>query len=450
VPFPAGAACCYFAAKDKDIQQPAQKVFITWDPDKQLESFTVQPRFEGNAGEFGMVVPTPTQPRLDEMPRDFFRELAVFTILRSRAYPDSRLVVRGGGIGFGGLGGLGGGLGALGGGGWSVPRPPPVRVVETGLVGTLSYKILTADRANELYDWLKDNDYHYAGDEATLDFYVKKHWFFTVMKIDTTQMRKNEDGSYTGDVTPTRFQFTSAKLVYPLRITRISVRDHTEALLYVQAPYKIDLPGDLTFQFQWIPLLRAAQSSYGKNGTRPRALPGRGSQWLAASILEEPRLARRAEKLGFGFESGRRPGPNRDGRVATTLEWAKYLTADDIGVLRGTVPYTETVPDVDQGFTNDDMKNPRRTALVSRQIERRLAYLGRVRSDGYLVRDTPPEDVNQLRLLVGHLQEGQVLTKLRKIFTKAEMEDDLFLIPAKLGRAEDWSDYEEALSSSPP
>src|SRR5947209_16072709 len=48
-PSGADAACCYFSAQNADILQPAQKVFITWDPVKQLESFTVQPKFEGNA-----------------------------------------------------------------------------------------------------------------------------------------------------------------------------------------------------------------------------------------------------------------------------------------------------------------------------------------------------------------------------------------------------------------
>src|SRR5918996_911581 len=80
-PQPAESACCYFAAKDKDILQPAQKAFITWDPAEKVETFTVQPRFEGNARDFGMVIPTPSRPKLDEMPRDFFKELAVFTIL---------------------------------------------------------------------------------------------------------------------------------------------------------------------------------------------------------------------------------------------------------------------------------------------------------------------------------------------------------------------------------
>src|SRR5215213_11287522 len=78
---PAQAACCYFSAKDKDVNQPSQKAFICWDPAEKVECFTVQPKFEGNAQDFGMVIPTPSRPKLDEMPRDFFKALAVFTIL---------------------------------------------------------------------------------------------------------------------------------------------------------------------------------------------------------------------------------------------------------------------------------------------------------------------------------------------------------------------------------
>src|SRR5215216_5652108 len=88
----ADAACCYFSAKNADILQPAQKVFISWDPVKQVESFTVQPKFEGNALDFGMVIPTPTQPKLHEMPRDFFKELAIFSLLKKREVPHSKLL----------------------------------------------------------------------------------------------------------------------------------------------------------------------------------------------------------------------------------------------------------------------------------------------------------------------------------------------------------------------
>ena len=62
----------------------------------------------------------------------------------------------------------------------------------------------------------------------------------------------------------------------------------------------------------------------------------------------------------------------------------------------------------------------------------------------------PAEDLRQLQVLAGHLREGQFLTKFRKTFARDEMDDDLLLVPAKLGKAEDWSEYEEILPTSPP
>src|SRR5207249_5514701 len=92
VPELARGACCYFSAKNADILQPSQKAFITWEPQEKVETFTVQPKFEGNALDFGMVVPTPSQPKLHEMPRDFFKHLAVYSILKKREFPHSKLL----------------------------------------------------------------------------------------------------------------------------------------------------------------------------------------------------------------------------------------------------------------------------------------------------------------------------------------------------------------------
>jgi hypothetical protein len=127
----ADSACCYFAAKNADILQPAQKAFLTWDPVEKVESFTVQPKFEGNAADFGMVIPTPARPKLDEMPRDFFKELAVYTILMKREQPQSRLLpvvleslAAPGGRGGGGLAG-------------AKDEKSSVVVLEAGVVGSL-------------------------------------------------------------------------------------------------------------------------------------------------------------------------------------------------------------------------------------------------------------------------------------------------------------------------
>ncbi|HKB37828.1 MAG TPA: hypothetical protein VKD72_15380 [Gemmataceae bacterium] len=66
------------------------------------------------------------------------------------------------------------------------------------------------------------------------------------------------------------------------------------------------------------------------------------------------------------------------------------------------------------------------------------------------VREAPAEDLKQLQVLAGHLKEGQFVTKFRKTFAKDEMDDDLLLVPARLGKAEDNSEYEEILPTSPP
>jgi hypothetical protein len=446
----ADSACCYFSAKDKDILQPAQKAFLTWDPVEHVESFTVQPKFEGNASDFGMVIPTPSKPKLDEMPRDFFKELAVFSILKQRQRPHSKLLYDlrtrlAAGTGLANLGAE-----QLDEKKSAAPRQPAVKVLEAGVVGSLDYKIIEAGRADDLFTWLKENKYSYAGDEATLDFYVQKKWLFTVMKIDTAQMKKNPDGSFAGEVTPTRFQFASEQLVYPLKITQLSVKEKTEALFYVQAPSKVDLPGDLTYQYQWVPMLQNARGWYNKGTFGTNDLPGKADEWLDAIKAQTNDLLRKGNELGFGFASGQRPLPNKDGKIATTLEWARKLTADDIKVLKGAAPYSEKVPNVDDGFTEADLKEEKKAEAIRKVIQQRLDKCQKEHPAGYLVREAPADDLKALKVLAGHLKEGQFVTKFRKTFTKGEMNDDLVIVPAKLGDAVDRSEYEEILPTSPP
>jgi Uncharacterized protein conserved in bacteria (DUF2330) len=443
IPVPSQAACCYFSAKNADILQPAQKAFLTFDPQEQVETFTVQPKFEGNAVDFGMVIPTPSQPKLHEMPRDFFKHLAVYSILMKREFPHSKLLpverdkfrsVR--------LGALSTGEAEADDKGGA--KKPSVVVLEAGVVGSLDYKIIEASRADDLYQWLKDHKYSYSGDEATLNYYVQKKWLFTVMKIDTTQMKRNKDGSYAGEVTPTRFQFTSAKLVYPLKITQISVKDKTEALFYVQAPFKVDLPGDLSYQYTWVPMLQAA------SGCTPGGLPGKGEHWLKAFAPQIPGLLKHAAELDYRFVAGQRPQANKRGHIPTTMEWARKLTDEDIKMLTGKAPYGEKVPDVDEGFTQADLKDPQRAAAVIKVIQARLAKARQERPIGYRVREAPADDVRALQQLAGHLQAGLFITKFRKTFARDEMNDDLIMVPARYGDADDDSEYQEILPTSPP
>ena len=119
------------------------------------------------------------------------------------------------------------------------------------------------------------------------------------MKIDTMQMKRNKDGTFTGEVTPTRFQFASEKLVYPLKITQISVKEKTEALFYVQAPHKVDLHGDMT-----LPVHVDADAASG-----PRLHAGRlarqGQRLAQSHRAEDSRPL--AESPGAGIHLRRRP-----------------------------------------------------------------------------------------------------------------------------------------------
>jgi hypothetical protein len=375
-PKPAESACCYFAAKDKDVLQPAQKAFLTWDAAEKVETFTVQPKFEGNAADFGMVIPTPARPKLDEMPRDFFKELAVFTILEPMdiAKYKNPVVRLSAGAGDDRL--------------KDGVKKPTVKVLEAGVVGSLDYKIIQASKADDLYEWLKDNKYSYSGDEATLDHYIKKAWFFTVMKIDPMQMKKNNDGSYEGEVTPTRFTFASDKLVYPLKITQISVKDHTEALFYVQAAHKVDLPGDFSYEFTWTPMWSQATGF-----AIPEKLTKEETEW---QTHVQPKVQDDLKKVNDLRAKKHEPA---------TLEWARKITDKDVGLLEGKEKYN---------------------------------------------REAPKEDVEKLKLLKGHVKKGQFVTKLRKVFHKDEMSDDLEFIRAKVGDKDDDIEYFSILPTSPP
>ena len=363
MPATSRAACCYFSAKNADILQPAQKVFITWEPTEKKETFTVQPKFEGNALDFGMVIPTPAQPKLHEMPRDFFKHLAIYTIMKKRETPHSKLLPQPNYR----LGSMRGGAPQAAGKAVrdskeaEEPEKPKVIVLEAGVVGSLDYKIITAERADDLFSWLKDNKYSYSGDEATLNHYVQKKWIFTVMKIDTMQMKRNKDGTFDGEVTPTRFSFSTEKLIYPLKITQISVREKTEALFYVQAPFKVDLPGEMTYQYNWLTMLDWSRGCQG-------GIPGRGQIWLDDMKAQIPPLMAKARELNFQFVPRQRPQPNKAGHIPTTMEWARKLTKDDVGILAGKSPYSEKVPDVDEGFTQADVKDPARAEAIYKVI----------------------------------------------------------------------------------
>src|SRR5262249_53569478 len=118
--------------------------------------------------------------------------------------------------------------------------------------------------------------------------------------------------------------------------------------------------------------------------------------------------------------------------------------------LTGESPYSEKLPNVDEGFTQADLKDAQRAQAIYKVIRARLARANQERPLGFLVRHVPEEDVRALRHLTGHLQAGLFVTKFRKICTTGEMNEDLVLAPARQGEQDDTSEYQETLPVSPP
>src|SRR5262249_22772193 len=179
---------------------------------------------------------------------------------------------------------------------------------------------------------------------------------------------------------------------------------------------------------------------------------GKGGDWLKAIEPKIPALVQQAQNLGFNFVSGQRPQPNKQGRIPTTMEWARKLTASDVKVLRGEAPYSEKVPNPDEGFTVADVKTTKtaRAQAIFKIIQARLNKAQKVRPFGSLVREVPADDLKGLNQLSGHLQAGLFITKFRKIFSRDEMNDDLAMLPARHNEQDDNSEYEEILPTSPP
>lgn len=450
----ADAACCYFSAKDKDINQPGQKAFISWNPANKMESFTVQPKFEGNAVDFGMVIPTPGRPKLDEMPRDFFKNLALYTILLplpepiytplDPPMPECDACCEGAGFGVAGAD-----LRAL--------KKSSVKVLESGVVGSLDYKIILAEQSGDLFQWLKDNKYSYGGDEATLKYYIDKKWYFTVMKIDSKQMKKAADGSYLGEVTPTRFAFSSNECIYPLKITQISVKDKTEALFYVQAPEEMDLPGDWSWLHSFRPMYLTYMLGCCANKDQEIELQSR-STWL-----------RSKKQSQRDFET-------------TKLEWAKKLGPAELSVLDDplknygqmgagnltpgskVIGLPEFLKEVKDAYLkqNKGKLGTREEQELARMGDQYQPSLGTIvknddkaikgryistRFSWYPARRVPQDEVKGLSLLKGHLQRGQWLTKFRKIVRKDEMTRDMVLSAVPAAQQQE---YIRIMPTSPP
>ena len=175
---PPAPACCSVYPRGKPVLNADQTVIIIWDAATKTQHFIRQASFKGEADHFGFLVPTPSQPELDESGD------GAFSFLLKLTEPEVKYMKRS-------SGGMGCGCGSSGGTTKATTVSPTVRVLEQKLVAGMNAAVLETDDANALVSWLKEHGYFYSPEVAAwAKPYVEGGWKFTALKV-----AKSEDAA---------------------------------------------------------------------------------------------------------------------------------------------------------------------------------------------------------------------------------------------------------------
>ncbi|MDY6778831.1 MAG: DUF2330 domain-containing protein, partial [Candidatus Nanohaloarchaea archaeon] len=141
---------------------------VAYDEDKDLQRFVIRQAYEGVASDFGLVLPTPSEPNFTARSEQLFKQLHDMTkepVDRDR----------------GGLDGIQ--TQALN------QRERDVQVIKTRNVGDFTATVLKADNAEALVDWLRRNNYNFGqASRENFQYYIDRGGFyFTALKINVNR-----------------------------------------------------------------------------------------------------------------------------------------------------------------------------------------------------------------------------------------------------------------------
>jgi hypothetical protein len=199
-----------WGGRQVDIVEPTQKAFILFD--HGAEDLVLEVRFAGAPREFGWLVPLPAEPRLLPDRPGLFEHLSVATWWPQLGHSIYRRPV------YEGISAAGRG----------------VTDVRRERVGIYDTTILRAGDGRALQDWLKRHGFRTrAGATHILADYMRRRWVFVAMRIavrDSTDLPSLHDGT----IQPIRFQFPTARPVYPLSVSS-ATSGGSDVLIYMMA-----------------------------------------------------------------------------------------------------------------------------------------------------------------------------------------------------------------------
>jgi hypothetical protein len=187
-----GWTCCLAFNVSNPMSLVDEKAIIVWDPERKLEHFVRQASFEGEAMDFGFIVPAPSEPKVAEAKGEAFDGLEVF--VSKEMGGDSATT------GFAGMD--------------SAAEPAgSVEVIDQYLVGDFEVSILKATDGKSMLDWLRENNYDSRpAMEDWLDHYAKMGWYFAALKFVRPEDAQSPQTS------AVRVSFTTDVPFYPYKM----------------------------------------------------------------------------------------------------------------------------------------------------------------------------------------------------------------------------------------
>lgn len=199
-------ACCPAPMKGDWVLNADQTVIMIWDAVAKRQHFIRQATFKADAKDFGFLIPTPSQPELEESGNETFETLQRFTEPQVIHRP------RGGGCN------LGCSKAALPA---ADDAKSEVRVLEEKLVAGFNATVLEADDVNVLVKWLEENGYNYSPAVAEWAApYVEQKWKFTALKVAPAEPNPDVPASETNGTVKAsalRLSFDTDRPLFPYR-----------------------------------------------------------------------------------------------------------------------------------------------------------------------------------------------------------------------------------------
>jgi len=192
--------CCAVYPQGKPVVNADQTVIILWDAATRTQHFIRQASFKSDADDFGFLVPSPTQPELEEAGND------AFPYLRKLTEPERKRAPRQVGISCGCS--------------TALQRDAEmatleVKVLEEKRVAGFDAAVLETTSATALTKWLKDNGYVYSPEVAEwAKPYLVAGWKITALKVakDKSSVAKKDVSA-----AALRISFKTDRPIFPYR-----------------------------------------------------------------------------------------------------------------------------------------------------------------------------------------------------------------------------------------